>query len=90
MTDAVVLCMQTESEFAEQLKALTNELALWEGYLSTNKYLAGDEFTLADIAVAPWLLFYARQGATYKDFPKLAAYVETVKVSLCECNRVSR
>ena len=39
-----------EADFKEKLEGLRKELALWENVLSKSPYLAGDEFTLADVA----------------------------------------
>ena len=39
-----------EADFKEKLEGLRKELALWEDVLSKSPYLAGDEFTLADVA----------------------------------------
>ena len=60
----------------------------WESYLSKHKFLAGNELTLADIAAGPFFLVYERQGATFKDFPKVAAYIAALKVgpSCLGCN----
>ncbi len=37
--------------------------------LSQNAYLAGDEYTIADIATYPWLRSINRQGVSWSDFP---------------------
>ena len=69
-----------DAEYPAKVEAIKKALALWDSYLSQSKYVAGDEFTLADLALGPWLLFFDRQSATFKDFPKLAAYVALLKV----------
>ena len=71
-----------DPDFPVKVEALRKELSLWEGYLSKNTYVAGDEFTLADLALGPWVLFFVRQGATLKEFPKLAAYAGMLKVRM--------
>lgn len=37
--------------------------------LGESSYLAGDEYTIADIAVFPWLRTYERQGVKMEDYP---------------------
>ena len=39
-----------EADFKEKSEGLRKELALWEDVLSKSPYLAGDDFTLADVA----------------------------------------
>ena len=82
-------CMpqQDDPKYGENVEALKKELNYWEGYLSNSKYVAGDVFTLADLSLGPFLLFLERQGATFKDFPKLASYVATLKVGSCPLSK---
>ncbi len=47
--------------------------------LSAAAYLAGSEYTIADIANLPWLLGHARHGVDLADFPHLARWMEELK-----------
>ncbi len=47
--------------------------------LSATAYLAGSEYTIADIANLPWLLGHARHGVDLADFPHLARWIEELK-----------
>lgn len=42
--------------------------------LSKSEYLAGSEFTIADIATWPWLTNHEGQGQRLEDFPNLARW----------------
>ncbi|MQQ99166.1 glutathione binding-like protein [Glaciimonas soli] len=46
--------------------------------LSQHAYLAGDEYTIADIATFPWLRSWANQGINLADFPHLAKWFDTI------------
>ena len=54
----------------------TNEAARLYGVmdkrLADRAYLAGDAYTIADIAVFPWLRSWKNQGIDWADFPRLA------------------
>lgn len=56
-------------------EAFRKEMSYWEHYLSESKFIAGDTFTVADIALVPQCLFFERQGATWDSYPKLKAYL---------------
>ncbi|HTB75785.1 MAG TPA: glutathione binding-like protein [Polyangiaceae bacterium] len=47
--------------------------------LSEAPYLAGSEYTIADIANLPWLLGHARYGIDLADVPHLARWMAEVK-----------
>jgi GST-like protein len=47
--------------------------------LSAGAYLAGSEYSIADIANLPWLLGHARHGIDLADFPHLARWMEELK-----------
>lgn len=47
--------------------------------LAEHEYLAGDTYSIADIAVWPWLLG-ERQGQNFDDFPNLKRWRDAVKV----------
>lgn len=69
----------SQEELDSKVSDLKKELGYWESYLGSNKYIAGSQFSLADIAVGPWLLFATRLGAKFKEFPALAKYVALLK-----------
>ncbi|MGI8649094.1 MAG: glutathione binding-like protein [Rubrobacter sp.] len=62
------------------IERYTNEAARLYGVidkrLSQSAYLAGDEFTIADIATWPWLTNHENQGQNLDDFPHLKAWYE--------------
>ncbi len=41
-------------------------------------YLAGDDYTIADMAVFPWLRSHERQGQDLADFPNVERWFETI------------
>ncbi|KAF3998114.1 glutathione binding-like protein [Glaciimonas immobilis] len=46
--------------------------------LSENAYLAGSEYTIADIATFPWLRSWKNQGVELSDFPHLQQWFNTI------------
>ncbi len=60
----------------------TNEAARLYGVmderLADAEYFAGDEYTIADIAIYPWLVSHERQGQRMEDFPNLNRWFEGV------------
>ena len=54
--------------------AMHKELALWESYLGTNKFLVGAELTMADVAFFPSLAYNVRLGFNIARYPRLHAY----------------
>ena len=44
------MCHADEKDLEEKSEGLRKELALWEAVLSKSPFLAGDTFTLADVA----------------------------------------
>ncbi|MFT4193443.1 glutathione binding-like protein [Ottowia sp.] len=44
----------------------------------TGAYLAGDEYTIADIAVFPWLRSWENQGIDWADYPSLKAWFDRI------------
>eukprot|EP01025_Chloroclados_australasicus_P042816 TRINITY_DN45555_c0_g1_i1.p1 TRINITY_DN45555_c0_g1~~TRINITY_DN45555_c0_g1_i1.p1 ORF type:complete len:286 (-),score=28.32 TRINITY_DN45555_c0_g1_i1:275-1036(-) len=69
---------EDEKKFSENVEGFKAELAIWEGYL-TDTYVAGPEFTIADINAAPFFISGERFGATYKEFPNIRKYVDMIK-----------
>ncbi|RJG05818.1 glutathione S-transferase family protein [Noviherbaspirillum cavernae] len=46
--------------------------------LSKNAYLAGDEYTIADIATFPWLRSWKNQGVDWSDFPHAKRWFDEI------------
>jgi GST-like protein len=46
--------------------------------LSQHPYLAGNEYTIADIATFPWLRSWKNQGIELSDFPHLKAWFDMI------------
>lgn len=46
--------------------------------LGRNEWLAGDEYTIADIATFPWLRSWQNQGVDLDDYPNLKRWFETI------------
>ena len=50
-----------------------------DGRLGQTEYLAGDEYTIADVAVYPWIVPHDNQGQSLEDFPNLNRWFEAVR-----------
>jgi GST-like protein len=50
-----------------------------DGRLAQAKYLAGDDYTIADIANLPWLLSHERQGVDITQYPHLSRWMEELR-----------
>ena len=46
--------------------------------LKASEYVAGDEYTIADIAIFPWLRSWQNQGIDWNDFPHAKAWFDRV------------
>ena len=46
--------------------------------LATKKYMAGNQYTIADIAIFPWLRNWKNQGIDWADYPNLKAWFDKV------------
>lgn len=46
--------------------------------LAQTKYVAGDSYSIADIAILPWTRTYQRQNVAIEDYPHVAAWRETL------------
>ncbi|MFQ5544832.1 MAG: glutathione binding-like protein [Acidiferrobacterales bacterium] len=48
--------------------------------LGESDYIAGDDYSIADIATFPWLRSHERQGQDLNDFPDLKRWYEIIKM----------
>jgi len=46
--------------------------------LSKHAYIAGNEYTIADIAIFPWLRSWKNQGINWEDYPHAKRWFDTV------------
>jgi len=46
--------------------------------LAKSKYIAGPEYTIADIAIFPWLRSWKNQGIDWTDFPHLKGWFDEI------------
>ena len=46
--------------------------------LQSHAYIAGNEYTIADIAIFPWLRSWQNQGIDWADFPTLKAWFDRI------------
>jgi GST-like protein len=46
--------------------------------LAKSKYIAGPEYTIADIAIFPWLRSWKNQGIAWNDFPHLKGWFDEI------------
>jgi GSH-dependent disulfide-bond oxidoreductase len=46
--------------------------------LGKSKYIAGREYSIADIAIFPWLRSWKNQGITWDDFPHLKGWFDEI------------
>ncbi|XP_053718479.1 glutathione S-transferase A-like [Synchiropus splendidus] len=68
-----------DSAVKRNREALAAELKLWEGYLEKGPFMAGSNFSLADVIVFPSVAYLFRFGLCAERYPKLAAYYNCVK-----------
>ena len=47
--------------------------------LADRAFLAGDDYSIADIASYPWIVPYERLGQSLDDFPNLKRWFETIR-----------
>jgi GST-like protein len=47
--------------------------------LSEAAYFAGDEYTIADMAIFPWLTSHERQGQDLEDYPNVKRWYESIE-----------
>jgi GST-like protein len=46
--------------------------------LSSNKFIAGDTYSIADIAIFPWLRSWENQGIVFTDYPHLRQWFDGI------------
>jgi GST-like protein len=46
--------------------------------LADQKFMAGDRYTVADIAIFPWLRSWQNQGIDWADYPRLKVWFDTI------------
>ncbi|MEP7298998.1 MAG: glutathione binding-like protein, partial [Burkholderiales bacterium] len=46
--------------------------------LAKSKYMAGPEYTIADIAIFPWLRSWKNQGIAWSDYPHLKGWFDEI------------
>ncbi|XP_072528229.1 glutathione S-transferase rho [Salminus brasiliensis] len=71
-----------ESALKRHLENLATELKLWESYLEKmgkGSYLAGKNFSMADVVVFPYIAYFPRFGLRKERYPRLMEYYELVK-----------
>lgn len=51
-----------------------------EKRLGSNAFIAGKEYTVADMAIWPWLRSWQNQGVEISDYPALKAWFEKIEV----------
>ena len=49
-----------------------------ERRLAASQFIAGEAYSIADIAIFPWLRSWEKQGVVLGDFPCLKAWLETI------------
>ncbi|MGJ3265376.1 MAG: glutathione binding-like protein [Salinarimonas sp.] len=58
----------------------TNRLyGVLDGRLADREFVAGDAYTIADMASYPWIVSHARQGQDLDDFPHLKRWFEAIR-----------
>ena len=46
--------------------------------LALGKYIAGNSYSIADMAIYPWLRNWKNQGMDWADYPRLKEWFDTV------------
>ena len=44
----------------------------------TSAFIAGDDYSIADIAIYPWLIHHERHGIDWADYPALKAWFDRI------------
>jgi len=74
--------MYAPEKLAYAIDRYTNEARRIYGVidkqLGTSKFIAGDVYTIADIAIFPWLRSWENQGIVLTDFPHLKKWFDAI------------
>ncbi len=57
----------------------TGSTACWTGASPTAPFVAGDDYSIADMAAYPWIVPYERQGQKLDDFPNLERWFRAIE-----------
>ena len=77
---SVVFGGQGRDQLGKRVEDLCAELLRWNEYARADSFLAGEQFTLADIAVFPLLMHFEALGYDFgHNTPALAAYIDRCK-----------
>lgn len=60
------------------IKETTRLYGVLDKQLDGNEYVAGDDYTIADMAIWPWVKPYANQGQDIEDFPNVQRWFERI------------
>jgi glutathione S-transferase len=78
---SVIFGRKDRKQLGKRIDDLLAEIERWDAYTVGQMFLAGDQFTLADIAVFPVLMHFEALGYDYGTrTPALAAYIARCKV----------
>lgn len=61
------------------VKETTRLYSVLDRRLEGRAYVVGDDYTIADMAIYPWIVPHKNQGQNLEDFPNLKAWFERVK-----------
>jgi GST-like protein len=61
--------------FAMEVK---REMDVLDRRLAESRFIAGDDYTIADIAIFPWLRSWQNQGIDWADFPHVKAWFDRI------------
>ena len=69
-------------KLAYAIDRYTNETKRLYGVMDkrrgSSRYIAGDEYTIADIAIFPWLRSWKNQGIDWNDYPHLKGWFDEI------------
>ena len=54
-------------------------IGIVEGQVAKGKWVLGDDFTLVDCAYGPILNVIEKAGFSYREFPKVRAYLDAIR-----------
>ncbi|HSR55071.1 MAG TPA: glutathione binding-like protein, partial [Alphaproteobacteria bacterium] len=64
------------AHFVEEAERL---MRILDGRLKDNAYMAGDEYTIADIATFPWCQDWERRGLKGEDYPNFMRWFDEIQ-----------